>query len=76
MNRTEIDKIIEKYRDNSEREDKYGYDKCAYFERVAGQIEDNILTYEDDFFETEEDIIDDVKESFAEVDNFGNEDDY
>ena len=40
------------------------------FERVARQIEDNINIYEDDAFETEQDIIDDVKEVFEDFDDF------
>lgn len=70
MERNEIKELIEKYRRMSQQERRYGAEKCAYFDRVADQIEDNIYTYEDDSYETEEDIIDDVKETFDEVDSF------
>lgn len=76
MERKEIKELIEKYRRMSQQERRYGAEKCAFFERVADQIEDNIYTYEDDCFETEEDIINDVKEAFAEVDDNYEREDY
>lgn len=76
MEKEKIETIIEKFKRMSGQERKYGADKCAFFERVAGQIEDNIDIYEDDYYETEEDIIDDVKESFAQVDDFYDGEDY
>ena len=76
MKKENIETIIEKFKRMSGQERKYGADKCAFFERVAGQIEDNIDIYEDDYYETEEDIIDDVKESFAQVDDFYDGEDY
>ena len=71
MEREEIEKLIEKLRHKSGQDYKYGAEKCAYFDRVAGQIEDDINTYEDERFETEEDIIEDVNEAFDEVDRCG-----
>lgn len=41
----------------------------------AKEIEDNIYTYEDDSFESEEDIINEVREAFAEVEDFYDEED-
>lgn len=76
MKKENIETIIEKFKRMSGQERKYGADKCAFLERVAGQIEDNIDIYEDDYYETEEDIIDDVKESFAQVDDFYDGEDY
>lgn len=70
MKRKEIEELIKKLRRKSEQECKYGAEKCAFFERVADQIEDDIYTYESDSFETEEDIINDVKETFAELDDY------
>lgn len=70
MEKEQIEKIIEKFKRMSEESYKYGDEKCAYYERVAGQIEDNIYIYEDDSFETEQDIIDDVKETFEDFENF------
>ena len=70
MGEKEIKDLVEKFRRKGEQEYKYGAEKCAYFERVADQIEDDIYTYVDDRFETEEDIIEDVNEAFDEVDSF------
>ena len=70
MERNEIKELIEKYRRMSQQERRYGAEKCAFFERVADQIEDEIYNFEDDFFETEEDIVNGVKETFSEVDRF------
>lgn len=75
MERKEIKELIEKYRRMSQQERRYGAEKCVFFERVADQIEDNISSYEDDSFESKEDIINDVRETFAEVDD-NYEDDY
>ena len=75
MEREDIEKLIEKLRHKSGQERRYGAEKCAYFDRVAGQIEEYIDTYEDDRFETEEDIIEDVNEIFNE-DDFYTEEDY
>jgi hypothetical protein len=69
MEREQIEAIIKKYRRKSEQELRYGEEKCALFDRVADDIEDNIELYLDDDYETEEEIIDDVKEAFAEVDD-------
>ena len=68
MERHQIDALIEKYRRKSNQELKYGGEKCAYFDRIAGQIEESFDEYLDDFYETEEDIINDINEQFAEVD--------
>lgn len=70
MEKEQIEKLIEKYKRMSEEGYKYGDGKCAYFERVAAQIEDDINIYEDDAFETEQEIIDDVKEAFVDFDDF------
>ena len=75
MEREQIESIIEKYRRKSSQYRRYTEDKCAYFEQVADQIEDNLFIYLDDCFETEEDILDDVKETFAEFDDFYDDED-
>ena len=50
---------------------KYGADKCALFDRIADQLEDDIEMYvDDDYFQSEREIIDDIMESFDEMDNF------
>jgi hypothetical protein len=48
----------------------YGEEKCAYFDRIAGQIEESFDEYLDDFYETEEDIINSINEQFADADDF------
>ena len=68
MERKQIHELIEKYRKMSDQEPVYGEEKCAYFDRVAGQIEESFDEYLDDFYETEEDIIDSINEQFGEVD--------
>ena len=70
MNRKQIDELIEKYRKMSTQELKYGEEKCAYYDRLAGQIEESFDAYLDDFYETEEDIINSINEQFAEADCF------
>lgn len=70
MERSKIQAIIDKYQKRSEQGYRYGDEKCAFYERVAEQIEDNIDIYENDLFETEKDILDSVKEDFAEVDEW------
>ena len=70
MEREQIEAIIEKFKRESSREDFYGPDKCNLFEQVADQIEDNIDEYLDDSYETEDDILFNVKEVFQEIDDF------
>ncbi len=77
MERQQINELIEKYRKMSTQELKYGEEKCAYYDRLAGQIEESFDEFLDDFYETEEDIIDSINEQFADVDrdyNFDEED--
>lgn len=76
MNKQEIEKIVKNFIDKSQQYGKYREDEIAYFRRVAEQIEVNIEMYEDDCYETEEDIIYDVEETFAQVDNLYDEEDY
>lgn len=68
MERKQIESIIEKYKRMSSQERRYGADKCFFFERVADFIEDNIDEYLD--YDSEEDILFNVKEAFQEVDDF------
>ena len=70
MERVQLNELIEKYRKMSNQEPMYGEEKCAYFDRVAGQIEESFDEFLDDFYETEEDIIDSINEQFADVDGF------
>ena len=75
MEREQIESIIEKYRRKSSQERRYGPAKCFFFEQVADQIEDNIDEYLDDSYETEDDILFNVKEVFQEIDDFYDDED-
>lgn len=70
MGLKQIESIIEKYKRKSSQERRYGPDKCNFFEQIADFIEDNIDEYLDDSYETEDDIMFNVKEVFMEVDDF------
>ena len=73
MEREQLESIIEKYKRKSSQELRYGPDKCFFFERVADFIEDNIDEYLD--YDSEEDILFNVKEAFQEVDDFYDDED-
>ena len=75
MEREQIEEIIAKYQRKSSQERRYGPDKCYFFEQVADFIEDNIDEYLDDSYETEDDILFNVKEVFLEVDDFYDDED-
>ena len=69
MTEEEIQEIIAKYRRKSDQELKYGADKCAMFDRIADQLEQDIDMYiDDDYFPSEKEIIDDIVELFDEYD--------
>ena len=71
MTKEEIQEIVAKYRRKSGQELKYGADKCAMFDRIADQLEDNLDLYvDDDFFQSEKEIIDDIVELFDEYDRY------
>ena len=77
MNLQELESIVEKYRNKSEKIYPSNEEKAALYERIANQLEDNVNDYVDsEYFTTEEDVINDIKELFDEVDNFYNEEDY
>lgn len=71
MNKDDVIAIANKYRNMSKNEFRYGAAKCAYYEQIADNIEDSISLFEDDeFFETEEDIIEFIKEDIDSFENF------
>ena len=77
MTKEEIQEIIAKYRRKSNQELKYGADKCAMFDRIADQLEDNIEMYvDDDYYKSEREIIEDIMESFDEIDSFFDKEDW
>ena len=75
MEREQIEEIIEKYKRKSSQERRYGPDKCNFYEQIADFIEDNIDEYIDDSYETEDEILFNVKEIFQEVDDFYDDED-
>lgn len=75
MKQEQLEKIVEKYRRKSAQERRYGADKCAFFDRVADFIEDNFDEYLDASYDTEDEILFNVKEVFAEVDDFYDDED-
>ena len=71
MTKEEIQEIVAKYRRMSDQELKYGADKCAMFDRIADQLEQDIDLYvNDDYFQSEKEIIDDIVELFDEYDRY------
>ncbi len=79
MTREEVDEILQKYQERSERDDKYGYDKCALYARIVRNLERDINDYVDnDDFETEADIIhyitDRIEEAYGFYDGNGDSD--
>ena len=77
MNKEELHGIIEKYQRKSERVYPSNEEKAALYERIANQLEDDIETYVDnEMFSAEEDVVNDIKELFDEVDNIYDAEDY
>lgn len=69
MTKEKIQEIVAKYRWMSNQELTYGADKCALFDRIADQLENDIDLYvDDDYFQSEKEIIDDVVGLFDEYD--------
>ncbi len=77
MTKDEILGIIAKYRRMSNQELKYGADKCALFDRIADQLEDDIEMYvDDDYFQSEREIIEDITGLFDEHDKYFGEEEH
>lgn len=71
MTKDELLEVVAKYRRMSDKEMKYGADKCALFDRIADQLEDDIEMYvDDDRFQSEREIIEDILELFDDYDSF------
>ena len=71
MTKEEIQEIVAKYRRMSDQEQKYGADKCAMFDRIADQLEQDIDMYvDDDYFQSEKEIIEDIVELFEDYDRY------
>lgn len=71
MTNEEIQEIVAKYRRMSNQELEYGEEKCALFERIADQLEQDIALYvDDDCFQSEKEIVDDILELFNDYDKY------
>ena len=71
MTNEEIQEIVAKYRQMSHQELEYGEEKCALYERIADQLEQDIDLYVDDeCFQSEKEIIDDIIELFDDYDKY------
>ena len=61
----------------SDQELKYDADQCALFDRIADQLEDDLGMYVDnDEFQSEKEIIKDIREQFDEYDSFFDDEDW
>lgn len=77
MTKEEIKEIVAKYRRMSDQELKYGADKCAVYDRIADQLEQDIDLYvDDDYFLSEKEIIDNIVELFDDYDSFFGDEDW
>ena len=77
MTENEVEAIVEKYRKMSNNLSFFGEDKCIFFEQIADYICDNKYSYvDDDFFESEQDIIEAVKSDFDQQDHIFDREDY
>ena len=71
ITKDEIIAIAIKYHRKSNQERRYGEAKCAFFDQIADNIEDNYYEFEEnDNFETEEDVVEFVKESIRSFGDF------
>lgn len=77
MTENEVKAIVEKYRKMSYNTSFFGEDQCLLFEQIADYISDNIYSYiNNDFFESEQDIIEAVKNDFDQQDHIFEREDY
>ena len=71
MTNEEIQEIVAKYWQMSHQELEYGEEKCALYERIADQLEQDIALYvDDDCFQSEKEIVDDILELFDDYDKY------
>lgn len=77
MNRQELEGIVEKYQELSSRTYPHNEEKASLYERIASHLDDNIEDYiDDEYFTSEKDVVNDIKELFGEIDHFYDEEDY
>lgn len=66
MEKEQVLAIVDKYRKMSHNYSFFGEDKCFEFEQIADIIEEEInLLIEDDYCETEQDIVEFAKETLS-----------
>jgi len=61
MKKEDLENLILKYRRKSQQFRRYSEEKCYFFEDIADDIETNFEIYLDDFYETEEDVLEGVQ---------------
>ena len=77
MEKEQVLAIVEKYRKMSHNYSFFGEDKCFEFEQYADIIEENIdIFIEDDYCETEEDVVVFAKETYRIGINHYDREDY
>ena len=77
MTKEELEALVEKYHNKSKQTYPLDEEKAALYERIACQLEDDMDNYiNDEYYSSEKEVIDDIKELFDEVDNFYSEEDY
>lgn len=65
MEREQIKEVIAKYKKMSNQFLRYGEDKCYEYGSIAEAIEENFEEYLDDYYESEEDVLEGVKEELS-----------
>lgn len=78
MNKEELEQIVEKCQSLSSRYyQRNNEEKASLYERIAWQLENDIDHYIDnEFYTSDQDVIEDIKNMIDEVDNFYDEEDY
>ena len=77
MKKEELEGIVEKYQELSSRTYPHNEEKASLYERIASHLDDNIEDYiDDEYFTSEKDVVNDIKEIFDEGDNFYDAEDY
>ena len=62
MTGEEITEIIEKYRKLAQTTERFNGERAHNYERFADYLEDNNHFVDDDYYETEEDLLEEFKE--------------
>ena len=68
MTREELTEIIKKYRNLARSTERFNEEKANNYERFADYLEDNNHFVDDDYYETEEDLLEEFKEVELEID--------